>query len=207
MTRIKIISLAFILFISCKNNTQEKELSPDKGEIENKVEDVNFPIVDFSPGESGFYENIYGTEGAGPSLILTFSIQNNTPYTITQFDFSRFARANYKDGEYEYFPRDIMDSNINDDMARFDHDQSKIDVLEEGEVWKPNEIRDFEIFIYQSGFLEQFNFSKKKFERTPEQFYFAFKYYAVSVDEEFENYQVFDILEFWKSYQEEIGLR
>lgn len=43
-----------------------------------------------------------------------------------------------------------MDSNINDDMARFDHNQSKIDVLEEGEVWKPNEIRDFEIFIYQS---------------------------------------------------------
>lgn len=210
MNRLLPLLFLSIFVISCKNS----EKAETKNEVEQKETestelelDNDFKIIEFSE-DSGFFEYLDDIEGEGPSLVLSFSIKNNTPHKITRFDFNRFAKATFSDGEIEYFPRDIIDSNKDNDLERFNHPLSNVTILEKGEIWKPNEVLEIELVIYRSGGIgDMFNFSNKQFQRTPKQFYFTYKYYAVSVDKEYEKHQVFDMLPFWKKYQEELGLR
>lgn len=204
-----------IIIISCKKSeklkneiTESKKIEKGAEETESNL-DNDFKIVEFSE-DSGFFENLSNTEGKGPSLTLSFKIKNNTPNKISKFEFKRFAKATFSNGEFEYFPTYMSDLKKDNDMERFNLKLSSVTILGKGEIWKPNEIRNVELVIgreYDSYFGDMFNFRKKQFNRTPEQFYFAFKYYAVSVDKEYENYQVFDVLPFWKNYQEDLGLR
>jgi hypothetical protein len=50
-------------------------------------------------------------------------------------------------------------------------------------------------------------FAKKDFERTPKSLTLIMKYKAISIDEEYTKILSYDILDSWKEYQTELGLR
>lgn len=66
------------------------------------------------------------------------------------------------------------------------------------DLWLPDSTRTF----YFSIFL-----LRKHFERTPANVNFEFHYKIKGVDGEYENSETFDILEPWKQFQRELGLR
>jgi len=66
------------------------------------------------------------------------------------------------------------------------------------DLWLPNTIRTFYFSIWTL---------RKYFERTPETVNFEFRYKIKGVDGEYENSESFNILESWKQFQIELGLR
>lgn len=136
----------------------------------------------------------------------TLAIQNNTPNKITSFKLTYFLKAIYADGKTEYWPP--KDDTSEESMLDNDYSNG-LDSVKQKNIWSPNEIREYYISSYDGGifYVPGTSISKKAFERTPKNFTLMIKYKGISVDGEYTQIFSYDILDSWKEYQSELGLR
>lgn len=203
MKRFILIALlpAFIGLISC--NSQ----SAKNGNDETSEEDL-FPVINFH--EAGFFQNCKGINDKGASLILELEILNNTDSKINQFDLRYYMKAEFKDGTFKYYPFAVFGEYTDDDFEKFnDIFNTQHYSMPRDEVWLPktSKVIKLIIFGYYGPVSTKYNINDEYFKRTPENLFITYKYKAISVDAEYENYGFYDVLPLWKEYQEKIGLR
>ena len=134
-------------------------------------------------------------------------IQNNTPHKITSFEVKYIIKAIFADGKTIYSPfifaseedeENLLDNGLWNDFGSVKKDKN----------WNPKEIREY--YLMSKGmnvYIPGTFFAKKDFERTPESLTLIMKYKAISIDEEYTKIISYDILDSWKEYQTELGLR
>lgn len=140
-----------------------------------------------------------------PHFCTTLVMQNNTPNKITSFKLSYILKAVYADGETEYWPYKYEaseESMLNNYLI------NELVSIKKDEIWKPNEIREY--YLTGTGMncdVPGVFISKSTFERTPTNFTMLLKYKGISVDGEYTQILSYDVLDSWKKYQTELGLR
>ncbi|MCF8308933.1 MAG: hypothetical protein K9I68_07995 [Bacteroidales bacterium] len=208
-----LIFFLLAVLIACNNTKSDKETQDTEQEnrresSEEEMVDHNFPVVEFT--EALFSENVREKRGDGASLIFKFTLQNKTDNKITSFDMRYYAKAIFKDGSYEYYPNSAFFKADDNDYARFDDATYALDAsLSSDDVWKPGTTRDFTFVIFEGYGVgrQEFNIDKETFERTPSKFFVAYRYKAISINEEYEKIMAYNFLPQWKEYQKKLGLR
>ncbi|TXE15271.1 hypothetical protein ES692_17400 [Psychroserpens burtonensis] len=186
---------------------QEKNenLESEKEDNEPNYDDKNFPIVEFI--DVGFYDSIPEFRGKGSSLKFTIKIKNNTPDDIRNFELNYFIKLIYKDQTFSYHPMSFFGNKNDDDKFKDIIDIMTYEIPSKT-VWESNEIKTLELIVPESKLSGyNINFANSEFERTPLKAYIAYQYKATSIDGEYKNRELYDILEFWKNYQKKLGFR
>ncbi|ELY1993076.1 hypothetical protein SL054_002440 [Flavobacterium psychrophilum] len=213
MKKIALIIIMFTTLIACKesdnskNNTNIDDNKNTEESVDTEITEVetkeDFPL--WSHNITGFESTEDGSQ-KGSIFKAKLTFKNNTSEVISKFELKYFIEIKFKDGKYYYLPtahfnyRDESDSNHFDQMY-----EVRIVRLQEGEKWKPNETKDFDINV--EGHYNGGNINNDLFERTPETLILAYKYKAIGIDNEFEKIVGNDILEYWKEYQTKLKLR
>lgn len=202
----KYLIILFILSYSCVN----KEKTINQEQSEEIIEDSDFPVVSVNYAE--FKTNIPKILDDGPSFTASITFKNNTTNNITKFEIDYYIKGIFKDNEIYYYPT-FWPNEESDDLNAFDFTRNYFAYQQNNKkspIWKPQEERTYDFIVYKneraagSGIS---NFYNSVFERTPTSLIFAYRYKAISVDAEYENYYSYDILELWTDYQSKIGLR
>lgn len=226
--KIIIFSVLFF-FVSCKDKPVQSDIDSENITTinEHSIEEESTEKEDFIiiPQES-IFKNEPSFQGDGPSFFVNFDIKNNTPNTIDKFLVKVKIGAEFKDGTFQTFPRkerkikvDLNDITVEqylEDVRIYDFKKYPSDfhvgVLETDEKWESGIIKNFSLIIGDTRLgahdsRAYFNINSMVFERTPKKLYLIFHYRAIGIDGEYENIMIYDILEYWKDYQTEIGLR
>jgi len=183
---------------------EDDALIGEEETVEKKYNDNDFPIIEFI--DAGFYENIPEFKFEGASFKLIIKMKNNTPDIIRDFELKYYIKVVMKDSDFKYYPSGFV-GGANTDDIKFNDDIMKYNIPYDS-VWNPNEIKTIKLTVPGSKTgANYYNFSYKKFERTPLEAVIGYRYNATSVDGEYENTEFYNILEFWKEYQTEINLR
>ncbi len=202
----KYLFIILLLSFSCvdKNKSIKDEQSAQV------MEDSDFPVISINYAE--FKTGIPKILDDGPSFTASITLKNNTSNNITKFEIDYYLKAIFKDNEIYYYPT-FWPLEESDDLNAFDFTSNHFRYQQNSKkqpIWKPQEERTFDFIVYKNmraagGGLS--NFSNSVFERTPKSLVFSYRYKAISVDAEYENYYSYDILELWTDYQSQIGLR
>lgn len=196
-----------ILVLTC--SCVDKDKSINENQSSEISEDPDFPVISINYAE--FKTDIPKVLDDGASFIASITFKNNTSNNITKFEIDYYIKAIFKDNEIYYYPT-FWPKEESDDLNAFDFTYNYFVFNQDRKlpIWKPLEERTFECIVYRSerpagyGFS---NFSNSEFERTPQSLIFAYRYKAISVNAEYDNYYNYDILELWTDYQSQIGLR
>lgn len=197
-----------IIFNEVDNDTLNENTEAQNEDIADAKEDNNFQIMGFDQME--FIENEKGYDGNGAVLKISFKMKNNTNYDITEFDLKYFVKIVYQDEEFHYFPESMGVSNENNDEKRFNGLNYYYfeNNLKKSEIWKSKTERTFNLIVFKESLgIHKYSIDNEYFKRTPISADFVYKYKAISVENEFENTMYYNIIDFWKSYQQKIGLR
>jgi len=150
-------------------------------------------------------ENVVDYVENTPYFSTTLVIKNNTANKMTSFKLSYILKAVYADGETEYWPYKSKNS---EESMLDKHLFNKFGSVNQDKIWNPKEIREYYLIgDALSCDIPGTFISKKAFERTPVNFTLIVKYKGISVNGEYTQILSYDILDSWKAYQKELGLR
>ena len=204
--------LGCLISISCKDNYSENNIEEDVNTItindETKLIDENFPITDLRIDFKKY--EIYGNID-GPSMNMTFSLKNKTTNKISNFKFQYYIKAIFDNGETMYFPNTLIDGSKEgqdityDDELILDNSSNSLSQLTINDVWETGVTKQLNYVV--GHYMSKGNFKKEIFNRTPKSLEVVYKYNATSIDKEYSYFGKYDILNYWKDYQIEIGLR
>lgn len=210
-----IIILIFLILNSCKQSNESKivtenltdstTIKNDNNETDNQEKENNFTAELTKMN----FENIPNYLLNGPSLVVDFKLKNNTSNKILKYKIKYFIEIVFEDNTFLYSPMYYEKDTVPATDEIWNH-PSILDVsLPKGDIWLPNTEREFHLVnfgTYAPGWKAR-NFDKSIFERTPKMVSLITKYEAISVDKEYTDIQKIDLIENWKKYQAEIGLR
>lgn len=210
-----VVFLSCLITISCNKNNSTNNKSEGKIEnysenetTESELKKEDFPIEDLKINFKHYKE--YGNID-GPSMEMSFILKNNTANKITNFKFQYYIKAIFDNGEEMYFPNTLLKKQNNgqdvthDDELLLNNSSLLLSTLEINEIWQPQTTKELNYVVGQ--YMPKGNFIKEIFNRTPQSLSVVYRYNAISIDQEYNYFGNYDILEHWKKYQTEIGLR
>ena len=142
---------------------------------------------------------------------MSFVLKNNTSNKITNFKFQYYIKAIFDNGEEMYFPNTLLKRHNNGEDVTYDNElllensSFLLSPLVIDEIWQPETTKELNYVVGQ--YMPKGNFIKEIFNRTPESLTVIYRYNAISIDKEYNSFGYYDILDYWKKYQTEIGLR
>jgi len=205
--------LSCFIFFSCKKDTSslEKEINQStlsENQNEEKLDIVDFPVTDL---EINFKKHEEFSNIDGPSMDMIFTLENKTSNKISSFKFQFYLKAIFDNGEVMYFPNTLVNKKMNgqdlteDDELVLNNSKNSLATLNINEIWMPNNTKQLKYSVGQ--YMPKGNFDEDLFKRTPQYFFIVYNYNAISIDEEYNRFGYYDILDYWKEYQTQVGLR
>jgi hypothetical protein len=206
------IATVFLLFISC---TSVEDEASESDEYEDRVINQDlFETVTVSSFEiteiTGKFEQVKGKEGA--IFNVSLNVKNNTTEPIHSVELKSAIKAKFQSEEIvRYYPNPSY--HYNSDLEYFDGPTASqyggINNYRAKVKWQPGETKSFNlrVFNYYGGGWAEMGFGDSMFERTPERVEFIVACKFFGLDDEFEDLMEVTLLDLWKEYQIEIGLR
>ena len=207
--------LSCFVSFSCKKDNSSSEIEKNENTLtenqeteEEEIEIIDFPLTDL---EINFKNHEEFSNIDGPSMDMIFTIENKTPNKISNFEFQFYLKAIFENGEVMYFPntlvskhKDGQDLTDNDELI-INNSKNSLATLKINETWEPNVAKKLEYSVGQ--YMPKGNFNEALFKRTPQSFLIVYSYNAISIDKEYNRFGYYDILDYWKEYQTQVGLR
>ncbi|MEG4904786.1 hypothetical protein, partial [Microcoleus sp. F10-A1] len=197
--------IASVLIISCgadKVSSTESDVNENYHEVPS-VEDFEVTQI------SGRFEPMKKGEGAIFNVELT--IKNNTGNTINNIEIISGIKAQFRDDKTMYYPYPF--SEYKSDAEYLSGPTAKqyggINNIREKKKWMPSQTKTFKLRVFGSYEVDWSvkGFRNGTFERTPSTAEYIVAYKFQGLDGEYEDFFKFDILDLWKNYQTQIGLR
>ena len=188
-----VAAIIFVLFSCNKKQNENNENQVNKQVVEKEAEaeaEAEKPNYKFE------FMNIIKTkfipcDETSTTYVLEFELKNNSNIPINTFYFDSAIEGVFEDGE-----------ELKQD-GTFDHYSEIINI---NSTWKPGEIKTFQINLPNVPYNYNF-FKKQYFERTPKIVNITFTFKARGIDGEFEETQLYNLINEWKDYQTELGYR
>jgi len=206
-----IIVPTLFLFFGCESNesttTNESNTnsvgSNSPNENDSIVPEIKLEIVGVKSAQFERYldENV--------TLKITLEIKNSTKSKITTCNIKGYIKTVYNNENIVFLPSNgAVDSEDSYIAKKFSGVDGKVDEdVSIKSPWNPGESRLYKFSIPGWADINNFELVTSVFERTPEVAEVHFFYNAISIDDEYHDLVYFDILDLWKGFQKELGLR